>query len=306
VKYRDLLLKRDAVTTLQRRLHAQRLAASGGEAGEVPPAALTAHLRLSAAERERVVEQLNAALGGGDVQRYRRLAEGLYRNGVISAGDLSSCLVAAAVAAEAAAAAEVGGKGDDEAARDALFAAISGGGSGISGAAAAAAAQAVWDAAAQRVERDEGAAAITLDEARRLWSGLLSRAGQPGSGGLQLEEMLAAAADGSSAAGGAGAEALSGRLSQLQGALQQAVAAGGGASTPASSSSSGSGETGSWQERLWRRTSAAAASSGSAAADTAAGNGGDLQRLDFASLHEKARLEMEAVPPVPPPYPGEQ
>ena len=96
---RDLLLKRDAVTTLQRRVYAQRLAASGGEATELPPVALSAPLVLSPAERHAIVADLDAALGSGDLVRYRRLAEVLYTRGLISAGDLGSCLAAAAVAA---------------------------------------------------------------------------------------------------------------------------------------------------------------------------------------------------------------
>ena len=95
---RDLLLKRDAVTTLQRRLHAQRLDASGGEAGELPPLALGVPQRLSAAERAAIVAKLDAALAAGDVRAYRSRACGLYRNGLISAGELDACLAAAAAA----------------------------------------------------------------------------------------------------------------------------------------------------------------------------------------------------------------
>jgi hypothetical protein len=97
--HRDLLLKRDSVTTLERRLYAQRLVRSGGEAAELPPAALTAPLRLAAAERRQVTSELDASLAAGDLPRYQRLAEQLYCDGIISAAELGSCLSAAAAAA---------------------------------------------------------------------------------------------------------------------------------------------------------------------------------------------------------------
>jgi hypothetical protein len=89
------------VTTLQRRLHAQRLAASGGEAGEFPPLALGVPHRLSAAERTAILERLDAALAAGDTAAYRSHAAALYRDGLISAGELDGCLAAAAAAADA-------------------------------------------------------------------------------------------------------------------------------------------------------------------------------------------------------------
>lgn len=101
---RDILLKRDSVSTLQRRMYAQRLAASGGEGAELPPSALVAPLTLSPAEREQIVSQLDSALVAGDVEGYRCMAEALYRDGLISATDLLSCLAAASAAVEEAAA----------------------------------------------------------------------------------------------------------------------------------------------------------------------------------------------------------
>jgi hypothetical protein len=243
---------------------------------------------------------MDEALGAGDTVTYRRQAEKLYTDGVISAGELSSCLVAAAAADEsAAAAAAVAGAasgdaagGDSAAARDILFDIIQGGVKPRSAGAAA------WEAAGQRAGGGSGAPAVTLEEANRLWAGLLSRASgvaaAPG-----LEQLLASAAAGG---GGGAAEG----LQQLQGALKQAAA--GGSGTPAGAAASAAA----LQEQLWGKTAEAVAAAAADAEQQAAGtssshrevHGQVIRQLDAGALHEQARATMEAAPAVPLPYPG--
>ncbi|GBF98913.1 hypothetical protein Rsub_11705 [Raphidocelis subcapitata] len=295
VKYRDLLLKRDAVTTLQRRLHAQRLDASGGEAGELPPLALGVPQRLSAAERAAIVAKLDAALAAGDVRAYRSRACGLYRNGLISAGELDACLAAAAAAEGPGAPQQLPESGPE--ARDALYAALRGGrGSGPTIASEAA------------VKRAAGAGGIaSLDEARGLWQAVLVRAGLAAAG-PSLEEVLA------------GGEGSAGQVALLQAQLRRVSSHtdgghGSGGADASSASSSGSGGSGgdSLQARLWGRivdsattaASAAAPDEGASAA-RAAGSAMDAPQelLDVASLQERHRAELYASPAVPAPYPG--
>jgi hypothetical protein len=71
--------------------------------------ALAAPLVLSPAERDALVSELDAALGAGDLTRYRSLAERLYSGGLISASDLRSCLAAAAASEEETAVAGLAG-----------------------------------------------------------------------------------------------------------------------------------------------------------------------------------------------------
>ena len=97
VKYADVLLRKDAVKTLERRFQASKLAASG-EAAEMPPAALTATPQLSAAEREGLIQSLDEmfAAGGNDgFKGYRHAVQGLYSEGFISWGELQACWGAA-------------------------------------------------------------------------------------------------------------------------------------------------------------------------------------------------------------------
>ena len=318
---RDLLLKRDAVTSLQRRVHAARLAASGGEAGESPPSALAAPAALAPCERAAAVAALDGALAAGEWRRYRGLAERLYADGLISAADLSSCLAAALALAEEAASREAGGGGgggDGAAARDALFGALSGGAGAGGAPAAAAAAAAAWDGAARRAQAAGRGGGATLEQARGLWAALLARAGCEG-GGPGLEEVLAAGGGGGGGGGGdAAREVLRAKLLRLQAQLGPCTGA-------AAEAPPAGGSGGGVAERLWGATIAGAAKRQGAGAASAPARrqqqrqqqeGGGEQGalgaagpgagalLDAAALQERYRRELAAAPPGPAPYPG--
>jgi hypothetical protein len=99
VKYADVLLRKDAVKTLERRLHAAKLTAVG-EAGEIPPSAVSAPPQLSAAEREGLVQTLDEMFLAGGIdgfKGYRSAVQKLYSEGLISWGELEACWRAAEV-----------------------------------------------------------------------------------------------------------------------------------------------------------------------------------------------------------------
>lgn len=112
MKYADVLLRKDAVQTLNRQLAIHQLtAASGTAAGtaseviESPPAALTAAKTLSPAEREGIVQALDDLLDRQQYQQYRDGVLQLYCDGLVSWGELQQCWAAAEAGAELAAAA---------------------------------------------------------------------------------------------------------------------------------------------------------------------------------------------------------
>jgi hypothetical protein len=101
VRYADVLLRQDAVRSMQRALSLQQLQDSsrqngaGGVSTEVleqPPAALAAPATLSAAERAAVTDTLDGLLGGKQYERYRQAALQLYTDGLISWGACRVCV----------------------------------------------------------------------------------------------------------------------------------------------------------------------------------------------------------------------
>lgn len=104
VKYADVLLRKDAVQTLQRQLAVHSLsddssshnpAAAGSEAVESPPAALTAGKTLSPAEREGIIQALDDLLERHQYQQYRDVVLQLYCDGLVSWSELQQCWAAA-------------------------------------------------------------------------------------------------------------------------------------------------------------------------------------------------------------------
>lgn len=111
VKYADVLLRKDAVKTLQRQMAVAALTkgSTGGTASEVleaPPAALTAAKTLSPAEREGVIQALDDLLGSKQYGQYKEAVLQLYCDGLVSWGELQQCWAAAQAGEELTAAAE--------------------------------------------------------------------------------------------------------------------------------------------------------------------------------------------------------
>lgn len=108
VKYADVLLRKDAVKTLQRQMAVAALTAGGAatasEALETPPASLTAAKTLSPAEREGLTAALDDMLGSGQCKQYKEAVLQLYCDGLVSWGELQQCWAAAQAGEEMAAA----------------------------------------------------------------------------------------------------------------------------------------------------------------------------------------------------------
>ncbi|WIA18449.1 hypothetical protein OEZ85_009908 [Tetradesmus obliquus] len=108
VKYADVLLRKDAVKTLQRQMAVAALTAGGAatasEALETPPASLTAAKTLSPAEREGLTAALDDMLGSGQYKQYKEAVLQLYCDGLVSWGELQQCWAAAQAGEEMAAA----------------------------------------------------------------------------------------------------------------------------------------------------------------------------------------------------------
>jgi hypothetical protein len=108
VKYADVLLRKDAVKTLQRQMAVAALTSGGSatasEALETPPVSLTAATTLSPAEREGLVAALDEMLGTGQYKQYKEAVLQLYCDGLVSWGELQQCWAAAQAGEEMAAA----------------------------------------------------------------------------------------------------------------------------------------------------------------------------------------------------------
>lgn len=182
-------------------------------------------------------------------------------------------------------------------------------------------AEAWADVAARAASASSSSDALGIDDAKRAWQAVLSRAGLLHTG-PQFEELLAARSNGSS--GAVADSQLRSKLLQLQSKLRQRLGPGQGQhleagqepeavlqGEDASSSSSEGGKRsghapeGGWQLYLWQRTASAAVEAEAARNDgSAAQLGSTSGLLDAASMHESHRLDMEAVPPVAAPYAG--
>lgn len=128
VKYADVLLRKDAVKTLQRQMAVAALTAGGAatasEALETPPASLTAAKTLSPAEREGLTAALDDMLGSGQYKQYKEAVLQLYCDGLVSWGELQQCWAAAQAGEEMAAAEKAPVAFADD--RQQLFALLSG------------------------------------------------------------------------------------------------------------------------------------------------------------------------------------
>jgi hypothetical protein len=108
VKYADVLLRKDAVKSLQRQLAVAALTSGGSatatEVLETPPASLTAAKTLSPAEREGLVMALDEMLGSGQYKQYKDAVLQMYCDGFVSWGELQQCWAAAQAGEDMAAA----------------------------------------------------------------------------------------------------------------------------------------------------------------------------------------------------------
>jgi hypothetical protein len=258
-----VLLRKDAVKTLQRQMAVTALTAGGlataSEALETPPASLTAAKTLSPIEREGLESALDDLLSKGRYGQYKEAVLQLYCDGLISWGEMQECW-AAAQAGEEMAAAETApvGFADD---RQQLFALLSGqqqlgsltgltvSSSGSSGdpagskvsAADEAAAKQAWEAAGRKLAGSWAAAAATAHSssssgkpAQDVWSEPVSYEEVQQTWqqllqlagmphGPKLEQVLLASSSSSDAVQ---QEQLQGQLQQLQQALQAATGLG--------------------------------------------------------------------------------
>jgi hypothetical protein len=114
VKYADVLLRKDAVKTMQKQLAIDTLTRSGSgstkddlmsEILESPPAALTASRTLSAVERDGIVRVLDGLLQEKQFQQYREAVLQLYCDGLVTWAELQQCWAAAEAGEELQAAA---------------------------------------------------------------------------------------------------------------------------------------------------------------------------------------------------------
>eukprot|EP00775_Hariotina_reticulata_P007794 gene7794-7991_t len=114
VKYADVLLRKDAVKTMQKQLAIDTLtrADSGftradqvSEVLEAPPAALTSSKTLSAVERDGIVRVLDDLLQEKQYQQYREAVLQLYCDGLVTWAELQQCWAAAEAGEELQAAA---------------------------------------------------------------------------------------------------------------------------------------------------------------------------------------------------------
>jgi hypothetical protein len=204
VKYADVLLRKDAVKTLQRQMAVTALTAGGSaaasEALETPPASLTAAKTLSPAEREGLELALDGMLSEGRYGQYKEAVLQLYCDGLVSWGELQECWAAAQAGEEMAAAEAAPVAFADD--RQQLFALLSGqqqlgsltsltsssSSSSSSDTAAAlskiavadeAAARTAWEAAGQKLRGSWAAAAASAHSssskpAQDAWSELVS------------------------------------------------------------------------------------------------------------------------------------
>jgi hypothetical protein len=128
VKYADVLLRKDAVKTLQRQMSVTALTAGGSatasEALETPPASLTAAKTLSPAEREGLELVLDGMLSEGRYKQYKEAVLQLYCDGLVSWGEMQECWAAAQAGEEMTAAEQAPVAFADD--RQQLFALLSG------------------------------------------------------------------------------------------------------------------------------------------------------------------------------------